>query len=298
MVISVFAASGKSLFTKRIGDTSRSGYGLAHSNLIISFTALIVIIIGFLITGYGEFSAFSLLLGVLFAAFSTTGQILHMQALGRGKISVAVFIYSCGFLLPTLCGVLIWKEPLTVTKTTGILMLLVSLVLCIIKDSGQKNISTTVKPTAVSDSTDRGNLWYIFALCAMFCSGMLGILQKVLRTSPHGGESGVFLTSAFSCSVVISIALSAIFRKNTDENYLTAGFCINSIICGLFAGIVNIINLALAGMAPATICFPVINGGNVILSAIIGVLLYRERPTIRNWIGIGLGIIAIFVISR
>ena len=60
----------------------------------------------------------------------------------------------------------------------------------------------------------------------------------------------------------------------------------------------NILNLKLAGLVPATLLFPVTNGGGIVLTTFLGGVLFKERLSLPQKIGILLGILAILIISR
>jgi aspartate carbamoyltransferase regulatory subunit len=70
-----------------------------------------------------------------------------------------------------------------------------------------------------------------------------------------------------------------------------------AIISGLCVGIVNILNLYLSGKIPAVIQFPVYNIGNMILTGVLGALIFREKHTIKQFIGFGIGCLGILLIG-
>lgn len=289
--LSVVSSTARSLFSKGLGTANSGKYGLARSNVLIFSAALAVIVIHGAVTGVGTPSFFTCAAGVLFAFFVATAQILYMRALELGAASVTAFIYSSGFLLPTAAGVVHWHEALTVTKTVGTLLLLLALFLM----AWNPEEMSAKKNADAKRGTSR--VWRLCAFGAMFCSGMLGLLQKVHQTSPHKPELSAFLLVAMVCAATFSAVLMCAAKKNSKTAYDAKTSAV-ALTCGAFYGAVNIINLALAGMIPATIQFPLINGGGIILTALMGKIIFREKVSIRKWIGIAIGIVAIVVISR
>ena len=63
-------------------------------------------------------------------------------------------------------------------------------------------------------------------------------------------------------------------------------------LSGVFMGIVNIINLYLAGVMPKVLFYPVSNGGLIFMTSLCGVILFKEKLSIKQWIGMLLGIAA------
>ncbi|MBE7045409.1 MAG: hypothetical protein E7397_07745 [Ruminococcaceae bacterium] len=65
-----------------------------------------------------------------------------------------------------------------------------------------------------------------------------------------------------------------------------------AILTGVVIGAVNHINLYLSGKMPGVIFFPIVNGGVIILSGLVAMLVFRERLDKKQQIGLVVGIIA------
>jgi uncharacterized membrane protein len=52
-----------------------------------------------------------------------------------------------------------------------------------------------------------------------------------------------------------------------------------------------------SGFMESSQVYPILNMGVIVMSAITGFLLFREKLSTRNWIGIGLSVVAIAAIS-
>ena len=66
---------------------------------------------------------------------------------------------------------------------------------------------------------------------------------------------------------------------------------------GLFIGVLNLLNLTLAGKLPAMILFPIYNIGSIVLTGILCTLIYKEKNTKKEAIGFTIGCIAIIIIG-
>ncbi len=292
IALSVVCSSAKSLLSKGLGGANRETYGLARSNTFIFSAALGVIVVYAFVAGVRMPSLFTGVTGVLFAGCIAMAQLLFMSALKFGAVSVTSFIYSSGFLIPTLAGVLYWKETVSVTKIAGTALLLLALFLI----AWEPGTVSTARQERAKDRS--GLVWRLCAFGAMTCSGMLGLLQKVHQSSRHKEELSSFLLIAMGAAALLSVVLMLSAKKKGEGTVYGAKPTALSLACGAFYGVVNITNLALAGRVPAPLLFPLLNGGGIILTAVLGKLVFRERVSLRKWIGIGIGIAAIIVISR
>ena len=66
---------------------------------------------------------------------------------------------------------------------------------------------------------------------------------------------------------------------------------------GIAMGAVNVINLYLAGVMDKHIFFPIVNGGLIFFTLAAAVIFFREKLTVKQWIGLILGIIQLAVIA-
>jgi glucose uptake protein GlcU len=88
---------------------------------------------------------------------------------------------------------------------------------------------------------------------------------------------------------------SLFFKKGTakiQEKHLAA-----CSIIGLFFSTCNLLNTYLAGRLDSAIFFPVLNIGGILLSTLLGFIIYKEKPTKRDLIILLLSITAIILVN-
>ncbi len=285
LCISVLSGTAKSAFSKILSPHTADPRTFGIINALLSFAAgCLVLLLGI---RPQTASLYTVLLGTLFGICTAAAQYFYMQAFTAGTVSVVTFIYSCGFLLPTAAGTLFWNETLSPSLLSGVFLLLSAFFLC-----------AAGKSTARTANRRRRGGGYGLAFLAMLFSGLLGILQKLHQTSGHRAEVTGFLGCAFLVSSLLSLCISRIpVTSPAARTPLPAKVIALSLLSGLFIGAANTVNLRLSGILPAAICFPVTNGGVVVLSAIAGRVLFRERLSKAAYAGIALGLIAILMIG-
>ena len=64
------------------------------------------------------------------------------------------------------------------------------------------------------------------------------------------------------------------------------------IVSGVAIALNNIINLYLAGVMDSAVFFPLVNGGGLVLGILAGLIVFREKLTAMQWIGIACGVAA------
>ncbi len=175
------------------------------------------------------------------------------------------------------------------------------MVLCLV-------LSVKREPKKSGESGGRrlSTVWLLLALLAMAFNGGVGILQKTHQSSAHKAELPAFLFVAFAFCAVFSafcyLFLAIRARKKRQENggeEPTTGsprFSCNLIVLFLLSGVCvalcHCINLYLSGVVAAAVFFPIVNGGALMLTTLASLLLFHERLSLTQWLGLALGAVA------
>lgn len=283
LMISTLMATGKSVIFKKIGTDTSSTKQLLLFN---SFSFVLATIIAFISTGFAFeklicISKFSLVMSVLFASSIIITYLTQIKSMAMGQASSTILIYSCGFLIPIFFGVFCYGEEISVVQIISIFVLLLSLFLII---NPRRQAGFSVK-------------WLIFSILSMIGSGTTAILQKIHQRSSFADEFSLMLFWTFLFASIVLFVIALIIRHVEQPKKITKNDIGSASLSGIFIGILNILNLRLAGKLPAVILFPTYNVGSIILSGIICAFLFKERNTKKQNIGFAIGCIAILFIG-
>lgn len=135
--------------------------------------------------------------------------------------------------------------------------------------------------------------WFLFCSLAFLFEGSIGVLQKIHQSSAHRAETGAFLFVAFFCSLVYNRVFA---KRSFKELRFTRRHLLMALICGVCAFSINFFNLRLSGMLPSQLFFPVINGSAIVLSSLFSVLLFKERLTKTQIVGLLGGLLCLVAI--
>lgn len=275
------------VFKKYINDKYQNNmFSYQFYNAVVSFSALIVLLI---MSDEISFSLFTVLLSLVFGAVTLIQQISNLYALETGSFAYTSVIISLSTLIPTLSGKYFWNESISLVQYLGIALLVV----CFF-------FSVNFK-----ENTAKGGVkWLMFCLTAFICTGSIGVLQKIHQQSVFSNELNGFLILSFLFSFISSTVISLVtfFRnkekfdrdsKNTILQFLPF---LLMVISGVFVAVNNKFNLYLSGVMDSAIFFPTVNGGGLVLSTIASFLLFKEKLTQKQWLGILIGIIAVVLI--
>lgn len=235
-------------------------------------------------------SLFTLWFGVLFGVVNTTQQVTNLKALELGPLSYTSVLISLSSLIPTLSGSLFWGETLSVAQIIGIVLMIGCLLLSVNTEKEQKKASLK---------------WLLYCAISFLTCGGIGLMQKIYQTSAQKDESDMFLLVAFAASFVLSVAGFALKslrapRAITPPQGTRSIYAVVPVLLMVLIGITysvnHKLNLFLSGAMDSALFFPVVNGVGLILVLLSSLILFREKLSLKQWIGVLLGIAAVVLL--
>ena len=206
---------------------------------------------------------------------------LTTQRSGLSVVSVAT---KMSVAIPVFFGIFLYNESTGLLKILGIILALVAVYLTSIKK--KEGISIRKR-----------NL--IFPLLVFFGSGIIDTTLKFLEDSyVVEADVAIFSSTIFAIAGVIGVTILVVQALRGE---LKLQF--KNVIGGIALGIPNfgsIYFLVLALRTPgveSSIIFPLNNVAIVMISTLLGILLFRERMLNKNWIGIVLAVLSIILIG-
>ena len=289
LVLSVVLATSKSLLSKVVKTPSERAYKTFFSNVIIFLVAFgVVTLIGH--KSLKNLEELPIILSFFYALFTVGAQISFMQAITIGPISFSSLLYFCSFLVPTIFGVVYYKESFHFVQIIGIALIVLALILS--TEKGEKKLS---------------GKWLIAIVISSFCSGMVAVVQLLFVKDYPQVSLDTFLGVAFGfmavLSVTVFILLIYIEKKRCNKEKITIKLIPNKkeifplLVLGFVIGLVNKTNTYLAGVLPSIIFFPVMHGGTIFLTSILSMLLFKENLSIKQKIALLVGVVAILCIG-
>lgn len=214
---------------------------------------------------------------------------LISQTAQRISISTASVASKMSVAMPVLYSVIFLNQHLSVLKTIGIILALVA-------------VYFSTKTTKTDKVTGK-LLWLPIAV--FIGSGLIDISINATNafyiSSPN--DSALFsittFLSAFCCGLLIVLFQFFVTKKQSVQSV----FKLKNVVGGIVLGIPNYFSiyfifksLDTKVLASAQL-FPILNLSNVALSALVAWLLFKEKLSFINLIGIGLAVVAIVLIS-
>ena len=298
LAISMAACLGGSLIRKLYSDKfpgsalSRHVYNAVSTG--VAAVALVILALCFYgVDSISSASVFTVLLAVAFGIVTALQQLMILKAFEVGPFAYTTVITSLSMLIPTLSGVLIFRtETIRPLQYVGIALMVVCLVLSVNTKKGAEEKKASLK-------------WILYCGGSFIFCGLIGVMQKWHQSTAYAGELNAFLIIAFIFACIYSTVMCLISLKKEPKSenggkkrfpFLALLPILITAVAGVCGAVNNMFNLYLSGKMDSAVFFPIVNGGGLILSTVCAIILFREKLTVRQWIGMGFGVAAVFLL--
>lgn len=259
--------------------------GLRHNMDAAMVTAVVAIVIS-LFQGI-DFSVFYdtrfMVMAFLYGLCTMGSQTFYIKAVKEGPVSVCSLLYAFCFLLPTIFMALYFNENINFLWILGIAMTIVSAFLVVYRKDAEK-------------SNSKGYIIYI--IFAMASAGCVGLLQKFYAYFYNNKNFTEYIFMSFVFMLFIAFIIHMFSKKEVvSAEFNKKRFMLSMVVLGLSNVVASKLNLYLSGVMSAKFFFPAINGGTIMLSALMSVLLFKEKLTYKSVTGIAIGIFAIILMG-
>ena len=138
--------------------------------------------------------------------------------------------------------------------------------------------------------------WIIYVAIAFFGNGLCSTVQKVQIIDFNGRYKNEFMVVAL-LFVAISLFVVSFYMERKEITESIKKGIVPIVICGLANGISNIVVMALSLKMSASVMFPLIAAGSVVVTYFVSVLWYKEKMTITQKIGFALGVSSVIFLN-
>ena len=281
IAMSISLAVGRNILSKGISGVpfGKRPYFLIQA---ATFAVGTVLIFSLNVDAFVGLATSTVIYAVIYAVLMIAAQWCYLGALGSGVVSICATMYSMGFIIPTLMGMIAWEEAVTPRKIIGIAIVIPVIIL-----SGMKK--------SEENERKRKNSFLIPMVIALVANGTMGIVQKLLALSEHPEQSPAFVIIAFIIATVVSLAGALLSGGELPRDFKRKLAFSSGI--GICFGSCNLLNTVLTGMVDSSILFPTLNISIIILSMLLGIVLYKERLGKKQLAILILGILSILLIA-
>lgn len=288
IVLAVFCFAGQFAFTKMYESSIKQTTVTALVMLVV--TSTIGTILYLFIGGFRvEFSTISVIGAILFALVMIPYYMIGIKVLSLGSLAIySMFMMLGGMLVPFFYGVWFLKESVSVAQILGIVLLTGFIILQAVSQSDPNT------KNGGKQSTKTKIIFFVLCLAIFLLNGLTGVIAKAHQISEVAVDEISFTVISCALTAMISLILLAFeFLRNRKEKSrqvmttlkMRPMWIMALIGAATYTG--NYLHLLAANDVPASVQFPLVSGGVIVLSALISFFAFKEKLTVKEWISIG-----------
>ena len=260
-------------------------YSVKHKGGVITFTAASVVFgLAYFCVTSKEFNYTPELLwySVAFSITYSLAVVGSILAIKTGPLSLSSLVTSYSLIIPTFYGIIVLGEPTKLMLYVGIVLLVISIFFVNMEKKGEEK-KITLK-------------WILCALLSFLANGACSTVQKVQQLDFNGLYKNESMIIALAISSVLLFISAFIIEGKEVKTVIKKGFWFYA-LCGVANAVTNYFTILLATRMPASITFPVLSAGGIVLAAIISVFGFKEKLSKMQWVGMILGIASIVALN-
>ncbi|MEE1315108.1 MAG: hypothetical protein UHS49_05020 [Faecalimonas sp.] len=278
LMLCVLTISGQNIFKKQYN--SKVSQGAFCFNAISGVFALLFFAIPAFVQGF-DFDAGLIGYAFGYALAYVMACVGIYLAIMWGEFGITSLIYSYSTVIPTLYALLFLGEKMNVLIAIGLAALVLSLYLTNTDCSAKEKVSVK---------------WVLAVIAAFVGNGMCSVIQNVQQLRFEGRYKNEYMTLALAMAGILFWGLTiwkdrSFIKENIQKGWMPA------MACGICNGATNLLVMVLLGMMAASVLFPALSAGGIILSFIFSVFVYKEAFGLRQGIGVAFGIVAVVLLN-
>ena len=273
----VLGVALQNIFKKVFGEKTK-GKGSVIFGALCSFVAMLFFVA---VSGGFGWDKGILPYAIGFAISYATATVASTIAVNIGSLSLTALLVSFSLMVPTFYGLFFRGEEVSIGLIPGLVLLSVSLILVNTKN---EEIKISCK-------------WIVAVLLAFVGNGMCSTVQKMQQVAFSDAYKNEFMIIALAITTVSLLVFSFFFEHKDLKLCVKKGIFL-ALFCGAANGIVNLLVMLLNSKNfPASLMFPIISAGGIIVTYFVSKYFYKEQLTKTQLIGFVSGVCAVICLN-
>jgi drug/metabolite transporter (DMT)-like permease len=219
-------------------------------------------------------SIMMILLGLIFIG----NLIVYSRSIDRVGMGVSIAAMRMSLIFPIAVSLFVFNEELATVRYLGIILALGALLLMVPR----------IKKKKISGLSDAWLPVLIFLMTGAADTG-LKVYEQLFESEL---SEDLFVSGIFIISFLTGLGI-LIKRGELHFTFKEIGYGIATGIVNLYSSIFLIYALK---MMPGSVVFPIVNVSLVILGTLIGVWIWKDRPSKKQWSGLAVAVISIILL--
>ncbi len=297
MIVFLFFIIGVMRVIQRI--SAKKASNLINDNTIFfhyggyyQLVAGLLSLITLAIAGFYGFNLATLLCALASAVLFAIDLFSGIQAVKGTTLVVCNMFATGGLFIPCVLGIFLFDEPMSVLQWVGLVVFILSIYfLSAKKVKSEKAFSVKT---------------FIMLILSLLSNGLVMVVQKYFAILIPDGNVSLYSALTFGLNALIlytgmGICLLNKKKASPSEAVKVEPLSTTLLIYGALLAIalfaINILVTYMASTMPSVILFTVSSAISIMITCLVGTIIFKENLTVKNIIGLVLGFVAIVMVN-
>ncbi len=226
------------------------------------------------------------LITAIIAGLSFSAAYLYILAHSCGPYTVSAIFINFSNFLPIIYCLIFPRELFGLVTFIGIILMIISVIALTSrgKSDGEKKITRR---------------WVVFISLTVLTNSVISYMIRLQEyfATPDKNETSIFFLITFGVASLFNLIIFFACRghkiKQRAHRLIPAALGLAATIGG------NVLTQSLLYQrgVDAAIQAPIVNGGAIILTAVFGIVFFKDKLTLKSWMALFVGIFAIVLLS-
>lgn len=221
---------------------------------------------------------------LLYGIFGVLFQLFYMMAFATGSIGATAAINNFGVVFSIIAGIFVYNEPISAFKIVGIVLMVIPFVLLPKRDGGGFG----------------GGKWLLFSVIAVLSSGASNLLMLICSHNGFSVEnSRQVVIFGYAAACLISLAIMNLLpgSKIKCNAFGDRLFLLKTAGVAVPLGLYNVLLSSGLHYIPGSVLIPVVSVLSMSAILLIDLILFRQKLTVRQYIGLGMAVLCVVLLN-
>ncbi len=299
MVVLFFVLIGamrvmQKICSKKVSNDINDGTDFFHYGGYYQLVATFLSLISLTIEGFYGFTIETLLCALVSAGLFALEEFASIQAMKGTSLVVCNMFSTGGIFIPCVCGIFLFNEKMSIVQWLGLLIFIISIYFLTAKKEKEEKIFSL-------------KTFFMLLLC-LLTGGLVMVVQKYFAILVPNGNISLFSALTFGLNAIIFYAGMGVcvFKNKREEKAeaqvkrvkpLSKTFLACGALLAVSLFVINLLVTYMASTVSSVILFTVSSAISIIITCLVGALVFGEKLTAKNIVGLVLGFVAIVMVN-
>ena len=206
-----------------------------------------------------------------------------LGALKSGSTSVTALVKQLALVGVSFWGFFFWGTKVTRLSVIGIVLIVISLVLCLIKREEGRGY--------------RLGRWAFYAALITIGNAGCSIIQRYQQEAFAYQHKSAFMLFGVLFSALVCLFLGLRGPRGGWRTALRRGWY-GPLLAGMSSAVANVSTLQMIKrQMSSTVIYPGIAVGGLMITTLISLIFFRERLSVTAWLGLAIGAVALVLLN-